>query len=180
MSATSRRGVLAAVSAAFVTAAAGCLSQSDASPPADLSVRAVDADEHRHVPWSPEVVPDGVDASPFAGFGIGERTDDGDDPPHCVWVWNGTDRERELTVELATDAATVFEQSLTFAPGACAGFVLFTPARYSVAVSGGAWRQTTTVEASWFDCNASATDVVVVEEGTFAVGSVTQDMACGE
>jgi len=172
--------VLAAVSGTFAAVAAGCLFPADPSPPADLSVRSVDAGGYRGVPTAPDAVPDGADATPFAGFGIGEeRTDEGDDPPHCVWVWNATDRERELTVGFEADANTVFERSLTFAPDACAGFVLFTPAAYTVAVEGGDWRETTTVEASWFDCNASATDVAVVEAGRLAVGSVTQEMGCG-
>ncbi|SEW27415.1 hypothetical protein [Halobacterium jilantaiense] len=177
---TRRRALLAAVSGTLVAVAAGCLSPADSSPPADLSVRAIDADEYRGVPTALDTVPDGADATPFTGFGIGEeRTDEGDDPPHCVWVWNATDRERELTVGFETDANTVFERSLTFAPDACAGFVLFTPAAYTVAVEGGDWRETTTVEASWFDCNASATDVVVAEGGRLDVGSVMQSMYCG-
>jgi hypothetical protein len=176
---TRRRVLLTAVSGTLVAAAAGCVTSTDPSAPADSSVGSIDADQYRAVPTAPNVFPGDPDATPFTGFGIGEeRTDEGDDPPHCVWVWNATDRERELAVAFETDANTVFERSLTFTPDACAGFVLFTPAAYTVAVEGGDWRETTTVAASWFDCNASATDIVVADDGHLEVGSVTQEMGC--
>jgi hypothetical protein len=176
----SRRQFLASVGGALAVGSAGCVRDSSESPPSDPEVREVDADQYRNVPRAPmDALPDGS-VQPFAGYGIGdERVGSDTDPPHCVWVWNVADQTRELTVETSTTAETVFEHTTTFDPQSCLAIVLFAPATYTVAVSGGNWRETTPIERKWFDCNASATDVAVLADGRIETGGVTQQVGCG-
>jgi hypothetical protein len=176
----SRRQFLASVGGALAVGSAGCVSLPSEGSSNDLSAREINAEQYREVPRAPiDALPD-ESVQPFAGYGIGEeRLGSETDPPHCVWVWNVADHARELTVELSTTAETVFEHTASFEPTSCLAIVLFTPATYTVAVSGGNWRQTETIERRWFDCNASATDVAVLADGRIETGSVTQDMECG-
>lgn len=181
MEARARRQFLYSAAGTVTVLAAGCLSSSSATvEPDDLDVRRVDAASHRSVPTLSNDAIETTDLDPFVGLGVGdERTDEGDDPPHCVWVWNGTESRRELTLDLELAAGDVFSRTFDFASESSGGVVLFTPAEYTVAVSGPNWRQTVSIPDSRFDCNASATDVVVVEPGQLNHGTVTTDMECG-
>jgi hypothetical protein len=174
----SRRRVLHGVCSAAVLASAGCLSLQNERQSTPLEVRRIDAGRYRRVPAAPrDWMPD-ADLEPFAGLGVGTERVDGDDPPHCVWVWNVSGDARELTVTLATGSETVFSRSFDAAASACVGVVLFTSDGYTVEVSGPKSTAAVGVDRSWFDCNASATDVGLVEPGRIEYATVSQAAGC--
>lgn len=180
MNLRSRRQFLVGLGSALAVGSTGCVSVPSENPPIDPPVLEIDAGQYRAVPRALiDVLPE-QQPTPFAGYGIGdERVGAETDPPHCVWVWNVADSTRELTLEVSTTADTVFEHTTSFEPETCLAIVLFTPAAYTVAVAGGNWRQTESIERARFDCNASATDIAVLGDGHIESGTVTQTAECG-
>lgn len=85
-----------------------------------------------------------------------------------MWVRNGTDERREVTVKLAerADADPWFARSYGFDIGAQLAVELRTPRE-----------ETVEVPKSWFDCNDSAMEAVLHEEEVEKTG-VTTDMGC--
>jgi hypothetical protein len=97
-----------------------------------------------------------------------------------VWVRNDTGESRDVTVELAddTDADPWFSRRYDFERGARLVAELRSPRRYAVTIRAGDRAETVAVPKSRFDCNASATDVVVRESEMETFG-ITTDEGCG-
>ena len=197
----SRRTLLRTVGVGLSAALGGCLSSSGGSPTTETTqttestttIATTDttttatappevnevapADIDRGVPTGPNM---GVtwNSPPFRAFAVGESPENvTDDRPHHVWVWNATEETRTIEFALTTDGGTLFEQSTSFEPGTALAVVLREPRKYELSVTAGELEGTVTVERSRFDCNESATDVVV-SANQVKTGTVSQSMAC--
>jgi hypothetical protein len=111
-----RRSFLAAAGSSAAVGFAGCLGSRTGREPVP-AVRPVDAADYRDTPHgSAGFLPESP-SQPFAGLGVGERSADGDDPPHCVWVWNVTGRSRGPTVGVSVDAGVLHRSDTTETAG---------------------------------------------------------------
>lgn len=114
------------------------------------------------------------------GFHLRERN------PHQVWMRNETGERRKLTIDLAddSDADPWFRRTYDADPGTRLVVELRRVRSYALTIRTDYGRETSirqeTVEvpASRFDCNASATDVVVRESEIESMAATT-DEGCG-
>lgn len=98
---------------------------------------------------------------------------------HQVWVYNGTDQRREFTVEIGDpDAEPWYRRTYAVGPAANVAIDLRASRRYAVTVRVGDRAKTVAVPESRFDCNDSATDVVVRDD-EIASRSISTSMDCG-
>ncbi|EJN57022.1 hypothetical protein [Halogranum rubrum] len=137
-------------------------------------------------------VPDALDttdvaSTPFLALSVGERSQVQSEhrKPHQVWVWNDADEAHDLTLTLSNARGTIVERTVSFEANSKLVVVLQVPSAYefTVAVKGeGAGEidasETVEIPFSQFDCNDSATDVVVRDDGSIESSSVTTEMAC--
>ena len=116
---------------------------------------------------------------PFRAFAVGQSPANvRDNRPHHVWVWNGTDEVRTVELALTTEGTTLLEDSFEVEPHAALAVVLRDPRDYELTIRSGELSGTASVERSRFDCNQSATDVIV-NAAEILSGTITQSMACG-
>jgi hypothetical protein len=123
----------------------------------------------RGVPVSPTV--DSTDSKPFRAFTIGDRGDvanPDDNLPHQIWVWNDTNEEREIAVALTAGEATVLDETREFPARAALAIELADPRPYELTVE---------IPRSQFDCNDSATDVIVRSD-EISDATTTTELAC--
>ena len=116
----------------------------------------------------------------FATLVVGERGFHlGEKKPHQVWVRNGTEKSRDLLVEVGptADADPWFRRNYDFAPGARLAVELRTPREYAISVEAADAGETIEVAESRFDCNDSAHDVVV-RNGEIETVGVATDQGC--
>lgn len=109
---------------------------------------------------------------------------DDDHRPHQVWLWNGGDAPRTGTLVVTVPAGTVLRESVEVPPGVGVAVVFRRPAAYTVtfdAAEDGADDDPLArveVDPERFDCNDSATDVVVASDGTTERSTVSTELAC--
>ncbi len=106
----------------------------------------------------------------------------GDDHrPHQVWLWNGGDAPRRGRLVVTVPAGTVLEESVEIPPDDGVAVVFRRPAAYTVAFEedgADAPLVQIDVDPERFDCNDSATDVVVTSDGTTERSTVSTELAC--
>ena len=132
----------------------------------------------RSVPVSPTV--DSTDSKPFRAFTVGDRGDvanPDNNLPHQIWVWNDTDEEREIVVALTAGEATVLDETRKFSARATLAIELADPRPYELTVRAGDRERTVEIPRSQFDCNDSATDVIVRSDEILK-GMTTTELAC--
>lgn len=171
----SRRTLLRAGGAALTLPFAGCLT----AVGRDLPVRESEAVD-RPVPRAPI---DGLDRE-YATVGaltVGDRSlVVGEQRPHSLWAYNDADRFRTITLALIlADDGQVFLRDVDFPPTSVVAVNLLEPDGYAFSVDVGDASTTVRIEESRFDCNGSATDIVAHADGTFDVGTISQQMRCG-
>ncbi|WP_137284742.1 hypothetical protein [Halorussus salinisoli] len=99
--------------------------------------------------------------------------------PHQVWVWNETGETQELAIEIGKpDAAPWVRRSYDFGADANLAIDLRDARRYAVTVWVGGRERTVEIPEARFDCNDSATDVLVRGDEMETTG-ITTDMGCG-
>lgn len=133
----------------------------------------------RGVPVSPTV--DSTDSKPFRAFTVGDRRDvanPDNNLPHQIWVWNDTDdEEREIAVALTAGEATVLDETREFPARAALAIELADPRPYELTVRAGDRERTVEIPRSRFDCNRSATDVIVRSD-EISDTTITTELAC--
>lgn len=105
---------------------------------------------------------------------------DGEASGETVWVWNETGQRRETTVELGgeSDPNPWFSGTYGLDSGSGLVFDLRTPRNYAISVGVDDRSKTVTVPKSRFDCNDSATDVVVRAK-TIETQTISTTAGCG-
>ncbi|WP_137284741.1 hypothetical protein [Halorussus salinisoli] len=147
-------------------------------PPPEVREVEPDAVADRGVPTGPNV--ESTAEQPFLAFAVGDRDDvanPDDNLPHLVWVWNDTDDSQEVGVAVTTGGTTLLDERYEFPARAALGFELREPRPYEFTVRASDREETVGVERSRFDCNDSATDVIV-EPDEIREFSITTDLAC--
>lgn len=132
----------------------------------------------RGVPIVPTV--ESTETRPFRAFVVGDRdgvTDPENNLPHQIWIWNDTDEKREISVSLAAGGATVLDETVEFPARAALGIELADPRRYELTARADDLEQTVEISRSQFDCNRSATDVVVRRD-EITDATITTELAC--
>jgi hypothetical protein len=112
--------------------------------------------------------PDDTDGPKAAAFAVGRRTpvDDGlRDDPHSVFVVNGFEATREISVALSRRRfgswRSVASRTFGLDPGHRVAYRLVDPGRYRFSLAADGVGGTVDVERSAFDCNDSTTTAVV-------------------
>jgi len=168
-----RRDSLALSGSALAASLSGCLSsgllaggppevrEESGDPPARLS------------PAFPDLHAD----STLVTLAVG----DGASQDEQVWLWNETDRSLEVAVEIGGEAEAEpwFQQSYDLNADANLAIDLRESRDYAIAVGVGDRTETVEYPESWFDCNDTATDVVLRAE-KFDVASIKTDQGCNE
>ncbi|WP_135853771.1 hypothetical protein [Halorussus salinus] len=105
---------------------------------------------------------------------------DGEDRDEQIWVWNETGESRSVAIEIggSADAKPWFRETYDLAAEANLAIDLREERDYAIRVRVGDRSETVEYPKSWFDCNATATDVVIRDE-KFDVASVTTEKGCG-
>ncbi|NUB91699.1 hypothetical protein HT576_11805 [Haloterrigena sp. SYSU A121-1] len=153
-----RRSLLAGV-AASGTAIAGC-----------ASIEATVFQEST----TPEVPSDPDD--PIARATIGSPTDD--DSPHRVRLWNRTDEQRSIGLDLEAESAT-FEGDYDLEPDAHVVIFLHDQAEYAVTVTvDGDEVESTTLEADSFDDPCPSTELFVLADDEFETTTEPESNHC--
>ena len=103
----------------------------------------------------------------------------GEDRDEQVWVWNETSVSRAVGIEIAgkSDAEPWFRETYDLAADANLAIDLREERDYAIRVRVGDREETVEYPESWFDCNATATDVVIRDE-KFDVASVRTEKGC--
>ncbi|WP_129116509.1 hypothetical protein [Halegenticoccus tardaugens] len=190
-----RRALLSAFPAAVVPA--GCLDR--AAVAGDGASRSSEAPSENGTSAGGDVsIPDDYaepglefepddDGDPVAEWSVGTRprlAELRDDRPHAVRIWNAADEEREVAVRIRRDGdGTVADDEVTLPADAdaCLSVALERPADHAVVVfeAGSEPTETVYVGRSLFDCNYSATDVGVHDDGSLSWSTVSTTMGCG-
>ena len=99
---------------------------------------------------------------------------------HPVWVWNASDRPRDLSLEIGGkgDEKRWFRGSYALDTATNLVVDLRDPWDYVITVRVGERSETVEIPKSRFDCNASATDVAI-RDGGIESRSISTTMACG-
>ncbi|UPW01223.1 hypothetical protein M0R88_03740 [Halorussus gelatinilyticus] len=97
-----------------------------------------------------------------------------------VWVWNETGEKRTVSIEIGGSAGAEpwFRERYDLAAGANLAIDLREKRDYAIRVSVGDRTKTVEYPESRFDCNATATDVVI-RDGKFEVASIQTTEGCG-
>ena len=124
---------------------------------------------------APSAMPDLSAESTAATLAVGRGGDH-----HPVWVWNVTDRNRDVAVEIGgeADAKPWFRGNYALDADANLVVDLRDPWNYAITVEVGERSETVKIPESWFDCNASATDVAIRGDGIES-RSISTTMKCG-
>lgn len=95
-------------------------------------------------------------------------------------MWNRTDERRKIAVSIGPDGSSEpwFERTYAFDAGSVLAIELRASRRYAIGVETGDRRKTVDVPRSRFDCNDSATDVLVGEQETKAQ-TISTSVDCG-
>lgn len=157
-------------------ATAGTDSTTRSEPPA---VREVDpsAVASRGVPEP------GVDSAahePFRAFAVGTRdgvANPDDNLPHGFWVWNDTDETQTVEVTLATGGTTLLDDAYEIPVREALGVELREPRAYEWTVRHGDREKAEDIPRRQFDCNRSATDVIV-RDAEIKRMTITTELAC--
>lgn len=113
---------------------------------------------------------------------LGNRTSLPDDVrPHKVLVWNNSVTTRAVTVHVSTDTGVVLDQRYEIPADAAVTIVLQEVDTYTVTLRTVDSDTGTTIQVQKerFDCNASATQVTITEDGEFESRVVTTWLECG-
>jgi hypothetical protein len=119
---------------------------------------------------------------PFLELDVGSR--DGvaspdDNRPHAVRIWNAADEARDLLVRVSHGATALIDRTVAFPADGYLTVTLNEPGDYRVAVGlAGEVPTTVAVERTWFDCNASATEVGVATAGSVATTTKSTLLGC--
>lgn len=115
---------------------------------------------------------------PIARATVGSPSVDGS--PHRVRLWNRTDGQRSIGLDLEGETAT-FEGNYDLAPDAHVVIFLRDRAEYAVTVTvDGDEVESTTLEADSFDESCPATEVFVVEDGTVETRTDSESDHCSD
>jgi hypothetical protein len=123
----------------------------------------------------PTVVPDlSVDPT-VAALAVGRGSNH-----HQVWVWNEIGRRRAFEIEIggSTDTDPWFSRSYDLNADTNLAIDLRESRAYAITVRVDGRAETVEVPESRFDCNDSATDVVVRED-EIKTSSIRTDIGCG-
>ncbi|WP_158055532.1 hypothetical protein [Halorussus halophilus] len=164
----SRRNFLALGASSLSLGLAGCTSSLPFGGPPEVREQSDDSIE-RKVP-----APFSEPAKPFASLVVGE----GSNQTHQVWVWNRTDGDREIGVRIGPEDGPWFEQSFDFVAEDALAIDLRPAREYELGVQVEGREKEVTVEKSQFDCNESATDVLVKKTET-TTQTISTQMGCG-
>ncbi|WP_339104028.1 hypothetical protein [Haloterrigena salinisoli] len=122
---------------------------------------------------APEVPSDPDD--PIARATIGASSDDS---PHRIRLWNRTDDQRSIGLDLEAETAT-FEGNYDLASDAHVVIVLHDRAEYAVTVTvDGDEIESTTLEAESFDDPCPATELFVLEDDEFEMTTESESDHC--
>ena len=120
--------------------------------------------------------------NPFVELAVGSR--DGvafpdNNRPHVVRIWNAADEARDLLVRVSRGATDLLDRTVAFDADAYLTVTLNEPGDYRIAVGlAGEVPTTAAVERTWFDCNASATEVGVAPDGSVATTTKSTLLGC--
>lgn len=147
------------------------------APPA---VRKVDPAtiSDRGVPTGPPV--ESTAEEPFLAFAVGNRdgvADPENNLPHALWLWNDTDQSRAVEFSLSAGRTTLLDETFEIPARTPLGVELRDPRRYEWTVRNDGREETGTIPRSQFDCNHSATDVLVREDELKEM-TITTEMWC--
>ncbi|WP_276298952.1 hypothetical protein [Halorussus lipolyticus] len=186
----SRRDLLRTCGIGLSLGLAGCLGTDTESPSGTTTAQTTTsspptAEEttpaavaERGVPIVPTV--ESTETRPFRAFSVGDRegvANPEDNLPHQIWVWNDTDRKREISVVVATGGQTVLDETIEYPARAVLGVELADPRAYDSTVSTADRQHTIETPRSRFDCNDSVTDVVVGPD-EISEFTITTELAC--
>lgn len=111
---------------------------------------------------------------PISTLVVGEGTNQ----THQVWVWNRTEERRAIELRIGPESDPWFEQSYEFDADDSLAIDLRTAREYEMFVTVGDRETRVRVEKSDFDCNESATDVLVKKTET-VTQTISTDAGCG-
>ncbi|NHN59956.1 MULTISPECIES: hypothetical protein [Halorussus] len=167
-----RRRLLALGGSALVGSLAGCTSSLsvDDGPPDVREVPGLRPDSS-----APSAMPTLSAESTLTTLAVGRGGNN-----HPVTAWNVTDRSRDVALEIAGegDAEPWFRGEYALDADTNLIVDLRDPRHYAVTVRVGERSKTVDVPKSRFDCNNSATDVAIREDGIES-RSISTSMACG-
>lgn len=169
----SRRTILGSVATAALGALGGCLTRFGRRLPV-----AEAAESARSVPRQPDF---GNDGDPFTVLTVGDRrfVVPPRDEPHSLWLWNDATAARTLPVRLSVARGeTVFARDVSFPADGIFAIDLLEPADYRLELGGVAEGYSYDVDRSQFDCNDSATDIVVRTDGSVEESTITTTVGC--
>jgi hypothetical protein len=159
-----RRRVLVALAGAFGVGVGGVAVAELVPTPVERLAPATVSDGH--------FVSDDADGPKTAAFAVGRRTpiDDGlRDGPHAVFVANGFDATREISVTLSRRRfgswRSVTSRTFELDAGRRVAYRLDDPGRYRFGLAADGVGGTVDVDRSAFDCNDSTTAAVVRPDG---------------
>ncbi|UPV75145.1 hypothetical protein M0R89_03525 [Halorussus limi] len=170
-SSLTRRRLLAFGGSALAASVSGCLSSVPfAGGPPDVREESDPPD--RGVPAA--ITDLSADAT-VATLAVGRGSDH-----HQVWVWNATERSREVTVGIAggADAEPWFSKRYALDAGANLAIDLRESGDYAITVGLGDREKIVEVPESRFDCNESATDVAIRAD-RIESASISTSEGCG-
>ncbi|MFC4550165.1 MULTISPECIES: hypothetical protein [Halorussus] len=172
MSAPTRRRFLGLAGTALIAGLAGCASSVPfvGGPPAVRQESGDTVKRRLPIPFAEET------PTPFAALVVGKSGTQ----THQVWVWNRTGERREIKVGIGPGGSQNpwFERSYDFEPESVLAMELRKSRKYGIGIAVGNRSKTVGVPRSQFDCNESATDVLV-EEGKTRSQTVQTSMGCG-
>src|SRR6056297_2814368 len=170
---TRRRAFLASGGSALAARLSGCLG-SVGLPGGPPTVREASGDPPDRT--LPAMNLDGSIDATHATLVVGDGGSQGEQ----VRVWNGTDRSREILLEIGgtPDADPWFRRTSALASGANLAIDLRNARDYAISVATAERARTVEVPEPRVDCNDSATDVVVREDAIESRTISTQE-GCG-
>lgn len=196
----SRRTLLRTLGGALLAGTAGCLGDgtpegsatterttTETTTPGTETTTPSEPPEVREVDPSavssrgvPEPGVDSESYEPYLAFAVGSRenvANPDDNLPHGFWVWNDTDEARTVEVSLTTGGTTLLDDAYEIPAGEPLGVELREPRAYEWTVREGDRQRSEDVPRSQFDCNDSATDVIVRESEIERL-TITTELAC--
>ncbi|ELY99175.1 hypothetical protein [Natrialba asiatica] len=179
-----RRTVLASIGIGLTTAAAGCLSETDATadPGSESDSESGPESDGRSLATQAESAPTAVESGATADRLIGDETlaDGGLRKPVQVALTNRASETHTPALAIERNETTVLEEAFELGADAAVHVSLTDLDEYTVRATlpDAEQEETVTVGRDQFDCNATTATVAVRDDGTLESSVVSTLMAC--
>lgn len=182
-----RRTVLASIGIGMTTAAAGCLSETDATADpgseSESNPESTPENDARSLATQAESAPTTVESGATADRLIGDETlaDSGLRKPVQVALTNRASETHTPALVIERNGTTVLEESFELGADAAVHVSLSDLDEFTVRATlpDAEQAETVTVGRDQFDCNATTATVAVQDDGTLESSVVSTLMACG-